>query len=281
MPPRTSGFSRRGSWSSRGVTRGMVQPRLSSGAISPERADRGDLGARGHGALGEAAGADGLGDLVLAPADLDVEVDLHVVERRLGEGVERLVERERRLAVRRAAPQSWATRMGPAPFAGPAGAVRQSDPSAKSSGGRSTSNSIASTPTSTAAWKLSIELPGTIASAPLCPTRSMRGEDRLRGRGVLLGRCAATDRRGDPDRGHRARGPRDHGHGVLRGSSRPRRSGSPTAVRGVLRRGGRERLRARLRASDEEAQARHAPGGGAARSGRWREARAAPTSWRA
>ena len=146
-----------------------------------QHADRGDLGAGGHRALCEPAGADGLDDLVLAPADLDVEVDLHRVERRLGEGVEGFVERERLLGAARGSPVV-SDQDGPAPSAGPAGAVRQSEPSAKSSGGRRTSNSIASTPASTAAWKLSIELPGTIPSAPLCPTRSMRGEYRLEAR---------------------------------------------------------------------------------------------------
>ena len=47
---------------------------------------------------------------------------------------------------RRASAQSWAMTSGPVPRAGPAGAVRHSEPSAKSDSGRRTSNSITSTP---------------------------------------------------------------------------------------------------------------------------------------
>ena len=136
-----------------------------------ERVDRADLHRRGHRALEQVALAQRGDDLVLAPGDLQVEVDL--ARRRAGgssEGVERLVEGERRARGGRR-PSRGRRASGPVPRAGPAGAVRHSAPSAKSDSGRRTSNSITSTPAPTAARKLSSVLPGTIASAPLWPTR--------------------------------------------------------------------------------------------------------------
>ncbi len=114
--PRTSGLPTRLLVQSR-LTRGMVQPRLSSGAISPSARIVGISVPEVMVRSVEAARADGFGDLVLATADLDVEVDLHRVERRLVKASSASSSVSGSVA-RRAAAQSWATRIGPEPFGG-------------------------------------------------------------------------------------------------------------------------------------------------------------------
>ena len=139
--------------------------------------------------------------LVLAPRDLQVAVDLDPVERRPGEGVERLVEGER-LAAGRRRPSRGRPGAAAAPAAtGPAAARRQS-PSGNSERGRSTSSSIISTPAATAASKLSRVFPGRIESAPLWPIRFKRrtvapcyGRKEVRRQGGTNGRLTPFRKR--------------------------------------------------------------------------------------
>ena len=131
-------------------SRGCSSDRSSRGAARDRLARAGqapDLHRRDHRARRQVALAQRRDDLVLAPGELQVAVDLDAVERRPRERVERLGERQR-VAAARVGPvvgdEQRLARSRP-------GRARRQSPSGKSEGGRTTSNSIMSTPISTAA----------------------------------------------------------------------------------------------------------------------------------
>ena len=139
------------------------------------RARRRELHRRDHRPLEQAALAQRGDDLLLAARQLDVEVDLDPVERRLEEGVERLVEGQRRARCS-ASCQSWATTSGVRSAAGRRGCPSRS---------QSTSSSIVSTPASTAAR----------SSPACCPARSGRRPCGRRGAGCFARPLGASAQR--------------------------------------------------------------------------------------
>ncbi len=121
------------------------------------------------------------------------------------------VRAERRRPSRGRSAAAWSTVPGPRGRVAPVVGARS-----KSERGRRTSNSIASTPASTAAAKLSSVLPGAIASAPLWPIRrtratvatSPRDPARFGAMSDVLRRriaAAAADRGGSPSPYSRSR----------------------------------------------------------------------------